>query len=161
MRHHDLSEKEQEENPPLGQGCPAAPALPLPGFRARQASLVQPGRPSPPPSLTPLPPFNLSLRSGDRARSDRTDSISKTEGFSITAQTTRPDVYARITADIVAQLEAGVRPWHQPWNAAHAAGGITRPLRNNGKPYQGVNVLVLWLTAFQKGYACPIWMRIA
>lgn len=76
----------------------------------------------------------------------------------MTAQTTRPDVYTRITADIVAQLEAGVRPWHQPWNAAHAAGGITRPLRNNGQPYQGVNILVLWLTAFQKGYSCPIWL---
>lgn len=72
--------------------------------------------------------------------------------------TARPDFYARITADIVAQLEAGVRPWHQPWNAAHAAGGISRPLRNTGQPYQGVNVLVLWLTAFQKGYACPIWL---
>jgi antirestriction protein ArdC len=35
----------------------------------------------------------------------------------MTAQTTRPDVYTRITADIVAQLEAGVRPWHQPWNS--------------------------------------------
>jgi antirestriction protein ArdC len=76
----------------------------------------------------------------------------------MTAQTTRPDVYTRITADIVAQLEAGARPWHQPWNAAHAAGGITRPLRNNGQPYQGVNILVLWLTAFQKGYACPLWL---
>jgi len=72
--------------------------------------------------------------------------------------TTRDDVYTRITADIVAQLEAGNRPWHQPWNAAHAAGSITRPLRNTGQPYQGVNVLVLWLTAFKKCYACPIWL---
>jgi antirestriction protein ArdC len=76
----------------------------------------------------------------------------------MTALSTRPDVYTRITSDIVTQLEAGVRPWHQPWNAKHAAGGITRPLRNNGQPYQGVNILVLWLTAFQKGYACPIWL---
>jgi antirestriction protein ArdC len=76
----------------------------------------------------------------------------------MTAQTTRPDVYTRITADIVAQLEAGARPWHQPWNAKHTAGGITRPLRNNGQPYQGVNILVLWLTAFQKGHSCPIWL---
>lgn len=76
----------------------------------------------------------------------------------MTTSTNRPDVYARITADIVAQLEAGARPWHQPWNAAHAAGGISRPLRNNGQPYQGVNVLVLWLTAFQRGYACPLWL---
>ncbi len=70
----------------------------------------------------------------------------------------RPDVYTRITADIVTQLENGVRPWHQPWNAAHAAGSITRPLRNTGQPYQGVNVLVLWLTAFERGYTCPIWL---
>lgn len=49
----------QGENPPLRQGFPAAPARPLPSFRARKASLVQPGRPSPPPSLTPLPPFKF------------------------------------------------------------------------------------------------------
>jgi antirestriction protein ArdC len=76
----------------------------------------------------------------------------------MTATAARPDVYARITDDIVAQLEAGARPWHQPWNARHVAGGISRPLRNNGQAYQGVNVLVLWLTAFQKGYGCPIWL---
>jgi antirestriction protein ArdC len=75
-----------------------------------------------------------------------------------TATLNRPDVYSRITADIVAKLEAGVRPWHQPWNAKHAAGNITRPLRNSGQPYQGVNVLMLWLTAFDRGYACPIWL---
>jgi antirestriction protein ArdC len=73
-------------------------------------------------------------------------------------QTQREDLYTRITGDIIAQLEAGVRPWHCPWNAAHAAGGISRPLRNTGQPYQGVNVLVLWLTAFQHGYTCPIWL---
>ncbi len=67
--------------PRVSQGFPSAPARPLPSFRARQASLVQPGRPSAPPSLTTLPPFNLSLRSGDRARSDRTDSIPKRRTF--------------------------------------------------------------------------------
>jgi hypothetical protein len=29
-------------------------------------------------------------------------------------------------------LERGVRPWVKPWNAEHAAGRITRPLRYNG-----------------------------
>lgn len=72
--------------------------------------------------------------------------------------TTRPDVYARVTARIVEQLEAGVRPWFRPWNATHKAGSISRPLRNTGQPYQGVNVLVLWLTAFERGYTCPIWL---
>ena len=28
----------------------------------------------------------------------------------------KQDVYSRITNKIVTDLEAGVRPWHQPWN---------------------------------------------
>jgi antirestriction protein ArdC len=44
----------------------------------------------------------------------------------------RTDVYERITNQIVAELEKGVRPWLKPWNAEHAAGRITRPLRANG-----------------------------
>jgi antirestriction protein ArdC len=72
--------------------------------------------------------------------------------------TPREDLHTRITSTIVEQLEAGCRPWHQPWCCRHAAGGISRPLRSNGQPYNGVNVLVLWLTAFQKGYTCPLWL---
>jgi antirestriction protein ArdC len=74
------------------------------------------------------------------------------------AQAPRADVYSRVTAKIVADLEKGVRPWMKPWNAEHAAGRITRPLRASGQPYKGVNVLMLWGEAFDKGYACPIWM---
>jgi antirestriction protein ArdC len=70
----------------------------------------------------------------------------------------RTDVYDKITNQIVAELEKGVRPWHKPWNAEHAAGRITRPLRANGIPYQGINVLMLWSAAMEKGYAAPIWM---
>lgn len=32
-------------------------------------------------------------------------------------RTERQDVYTRITAQIVADLEKGVRPWVKPWNA--------------------------------------------
>ena len=46
----------------------------------------------------------------------------------------------------------------KPWNAEHAAGRITRPLRANGIPYQGINVLVLWSESVTKGYSAPIWM---
>jgi hypothetical protein len=70
----------------------------------------------------------------------------------------RTDVYQKITDQIVAALETGVRPWHQPWNAEHSAGRITRPLRGNGVPYPGINVLMLWSAAIEKGYAAPIWM---
>lgn len=69
-----------------------------------------------------------------------------------------PDVYERVTAAILAALEAGTRPWMQPWNAMHAAGPVSRPLRHDGTPYRGVNVLLLWLAAAENGYAAPHWM---
>lgn len=72
--------------------------------------------------------------------------------------TARADLYTRITARIVDDLEKGVRPWLKPWNAEHAAGRITRPLRHNGQAYRGINVLMLWGEAIARGYACPIWM---
>jgi antirestriction protein ArdC len=70
----------------------------------------------------------------------------------------RTDVYQKITDRIVAELKQGVRPWMKPWNAEHAGGRIVRPLRANGIPYQGINVLMLWSEAVEKGYASPIWM---
>ena len=70
----------------------------------------------------------------------------------------RTDVYSRITNRIIADLEQGIRPWMKPWNAEHAAGKITRPLRHNGIPYKGINVLMLWSTSVAKGYACPLWL---
>ena len=70
----------------------------------------------------------------------------------------REDVYTRITDKIVADLEQGVRPWLKPWNAEHAAGRITRPLRHNGLAYSGINVLMLWAEAVGRGYTAPIWM---
>jgi len=73
-------------------------------------------------------------------------------------QTERADVYTRVTNAIIAELEKGVRPWLRPWNAEHAAGRITRPLRANGQPYKGVNVLMLWMAAELQGFAGPIWM---
>jgi N-terminal domain of anti-restriction factor ArdC len=68
----------------------------------------------------------------------------------------KADIYQRITDQIVCELEKGVRPWLKPWNAEHAAGRITRPLRGNGIPYKGINVLMLWSAALEKGYAAPV-----
>lgn len=70
----------------------------------------------------------------------------------------RGDVYERVTNRIVRELERGVLPWLKPWNAQNAAGRISRPLRHNGKPYQGVNVLMLWGAAEEAGFACPFWL---
>jgi antirestriction protein ArdC len=71
---------------------------------------------------------------------------------------TRKDIYTRVTERIIHDLEQGVRPWLKPWNAGHTAGRITRPLRHNGTPYRGMNVLLLWGEAVAKGYASPFWM---
>jgi antirestriction protein ArdC len=73
-------------------------------------------------------------------------------------RTEKQNIYTRITNQIVSHLEKGVRPWVRPWNAEHAAGRITRPLRHNGKPYSGINVLSLWASAMAQNFAAPIWM---
>ena len=65
------------------------------------------------------------------------------------------DVQAEITAQIVAELERGVRPWQQPWAGG---GNPTVPVRANGVPYTGQNVIVLWLAAARKNYQSPTWM---
>ncbi|MCA9232481.1 MAG: DUF1738 domain-containing protein, partial [Planctomycetales bacterium] len=70
----------------------------------------------------------------------------------------RTDVYTRVTNHIIAELERGTRPWLKPWNAEHAAGRISRPLRHNGTPYQGINILMLWGAAEAEGYNAPFWL---
>jgi antirestriction protein ArdC len=70
----------------------------------------------------------------------------------------RQDVYTRVTDRIIADLERGVRTWVRPWNAANTAGRISPPLRHNGIPYSGINILMLWAEAVTKGFTAPIWM---
>jgi antirestriction protein ArdC len=69
-----------------------------------------------------------------------------------------PDVYTRVTSKIIADLERGTLTWQQPWQAGHQAGPVSRPLRAEGKPYRGVNVMMLWASAMERGYSSPIWM---
>lgn len=71
------------------------------------------------------------------------------------ADPARPDIYARITNQIIDQLEAGVRPWTQPWTGGRP---VTRPLRHDGTPYTGINILLLWSEAFSRSFAAPTWM---
>ncbi|MBP2449857.1 ArdC family protein [Rhizobium leguminosarum] len=72
--------------------------------------------------------------------------------------TQRGDIYSRITDKIIEELAAGVRPWMKPWNASDANGRITRPLRHNGQPYSGMNVLLLWSEQIARGFTSPMWM---
>ena len=72
--------------------------------------------------------------------------------------TQRTDIYTRVTNALIADLEQGVRPWLKPWNAEHAAGHVSRPLRAGGQPYKGINVLMVWAAAMSQNFAAPIWM---
>ncbi|WP_375207687.1 ArdC family protein [Hyphococcus sp.] len=67
----------------------------------------------------------------------------------------RRDVAQEITDRIIAAIEAGAPPWKRPWKSAF---GSLRPLRNNGAPYKGVNILILWDRAGEKGFENPRWM---
>jgi antirestriction protein ArdC len=66
----------------------------------------------------------------------------------------RADLYQQVTDQITAALEAGTIPWRQPWTSA--AGGRPASM-STGRPYRGVNVLLLSLAAVGRGYASPWW----
>ena len=72
--------------------------------------------------------------------------------------TERQDIYTRITAKIIALLEQGVRPWMRPWSGDNPAARISRPLRHNGTPYSGINILMLWGASVEHGFTSPSWM---
>ena len=74
------------------------------------------------------------------------------------SEASRPNIYSRVTQQIIGQLENGVRPWIKPWRTEHTEGRITRPLRHNGQPYSGINILTLWATAVGEGFTSPTWM---
>lgn len=54
----------------------------------------------------------------------------------------------------MADLERGVWPWLKPWISGSP--GITRPRRLTGMPYRGINVLLLWGEAVDRGYSTPL-----
>lgn len=68
---------------------------------------------------------------------------------------TKTDVYTEVTERIIEALEAGTVPWRKPWSSS-AAGTGPVSLRG-GKPYRGVNVFLLELTAATAGYTDPRW----
>ena len=74
------------------------------------------------------------------------------------AESDRIDIYTRITDRIVEDLEQGVRPWMKPWSEAKTHSRISRPVRHNGLPYSGMNVLLLWSEQVSRGFSSSMWM---
>src|SRR5579872_1740350 len=68
----------------------------------------------------------------------------------------RVDIYTRITAEIVAAIEAGASDWKMPWH--HDGSASFRPTNvGSQRRYRGVNVIALWIAARAAGYASGIW----
>jgi len=70
----------------------------------------------------------------------------------------RADFYQRITDTIIRDLEQGARPWTKPWTTTSSASSVIRPLRHDGTPYRGINILILWSEASDHGYTSSTWM---
>jgi antirestriction protein ArdC len=69
---------------------------------------------------------------------------------------TRESVYERVTEDIVRELEQGVAPWLKPWSGG---GSMGIPYNaTSQRRYSGVNVLLLWATALERGYRSDAWL---
>jgi antirestriction protein ArdC len=62
------------------------------------------------------------------------------------------DLYAEVSARIVAALEAGAAPWIKPWAATAGANTPCNAVSN--RPYSGCNVVLLWM-AQTAGYRRP------
>ena len=70
------------------------------------------------------------------------------------ATTTKPSVYQIVTDRIIASLKAGVIPWEKPWQTPHFAGGPFPRNFRTGKPYRGINIMLLWSCS----YSSPFWL---
>ena len=69
----------------------------------------------------------------------------------------RISLYDEVTAKIIAQLEAGCFPWAQTWSSAAAVPGLPRNAVS-GRPYSGVNVLILWGAVIEGCYPSQDWL---
>jgi antirestriction protein ArdC len=63
----------------------------------------------------------------------------------------------RVTAQISALLERGVRPWIRPWDDIAPLDALVLPLRSCGTPYRGMNVIALWAATLESGFKSRHW----
>jgi antirestriction protein ArdC len=71
----------------------------------------------------------------------------------------RASLYQEITDKIIAELEAGRVPWVQPWETAAAKAPLAMPKNAATQSrYSGVNVLILWGSVIERGFAGQSWL---
>jgi antirestriction protein ArdC len=76
----------------------------------------------------------------------------------IRASSERTSLYDEVTARIIAELEAGRLPWVQPWGRTGGTGpGLPRNALT-GRPYSGINILILWGAVIEHGWFSQSWL---
>ena len=66
----------------------------------------------------------------------------------------KQDAYDVITNRVLEALEGGHIPWQKPWRSVR---GEAPTSLSTGRPYSGINVWMLSLTAHLEGYTSPFW----
>jgi len=70
---------------------------------------------------------------------------------------TRTDIYQTVTDNIIAALEAGVKPWSCPWQRVPCMSGLPSNFAT-GIAYSGMNIMLLWCSASKQGFGDSRWM---
>src|SRR5690242_1337304 len=68
---------------------------------------------------------------------------------------TQSDIRQRVTQQIIEALQKGVAPWRKPWSGLENTGLPTNVI--SGKPYSGINPLLLQLAAQERGFQAKWW----
>src|SRR5262245_13194749 len=61
------------------------------------------------------------------------------------------NLYAQVTATILAELERGCAPWRRDWRSIAGSGIPYNAV--SMRPYRGANTVLLWLRAQQQGWS--------
>lgn len=67
------------------------------------------------------------------------------------------ELFESVTSKIIESLEQGALPWSRPWRKTRGVSAAGLPLRHNGQPYSGMNVLLLWEATQANGYKSRSW----
>jgi antirestriction protein ArdC len=68
------------------------------------------------------------------------------------------DIYARVTQKIIDDMQKGQLTWRKPWGTDNCTSNVIRPRRYKNMPFTGINTILLWDAANEKGYTSPYWM---
>ena len=71
----------------------------------------------------------------------------------------RASLYYEITDKIIAELEAGCVPWVQPWGTSASKAPLAIPRNaSTDRQYSGINILILWGAAIERGFTGQSWL---